>query len=73
MSQRFKTSSKCSINSPTYPFLKFIPDIQVATMSTCPDMAAVFHARLYGGFMVIKGCVRYIFASLFLNSNTEHL
>ena len=54
MSQGFNGGSMCWTNSPTYPFLQFIPHIQVTVSSTCPDLTTVFHARLYGRFIDIK-------------------
>ena len=53
MSDRFKRSSKCRDNSPTYLPLKLIQHIQVPTGSISPGMTTVFHARPYDRFIEI--------------------
>ena len=47
MSQGLKRGSKGRTNSPTYWFLQFIQQLQVATRSTSLDMTTVFHIWLY--------------------------
>ena len=54
----FKRSSKCRINSPTYPFMQLVQHIQVATRSINPTMTTVFQVRSYGRFVERKSKVR---------------
>ena len=54
----FKGSSKWRTNNPKYPFLQLIQYIHIATGSTSPDMATVFHAKWYDIFIKIKSSLR---------------
>ena len=58
MSQGVKRDSKWRTDSPAYPFLYLIQQIQVATRNTSPDMAAVFHAWPCSRFIEIQNNLR---------------
>ena len=58
MSQGFKKGSKWRTNRPAYLFLWLIQQFQLATRSTSPDMATVFHAWPYGRFIEMQNNLR---------------